>query len=135
MKERPDMANTNIDSEEIFLPAVMEANEELVSTRFWRKARQVAGNVPFMDDLVAAYYCALDPKTPRRVRGTLLAALAYFIVPTDMIPDFILGLGFTDDATVLATVIAMVSGHIKQEHQNKARIFLRKLPLEDDKEK
>ena len=127
------MANTNMESEEIFLPAVMEANEELVSTRFWRKARQVAGTIPFMDDLVAAYYCALDPKTPKRVRGTLLAALAYFIVPTDMIPDFIMGLGFTDDATVLATVLAMVSGHIKQEHQNQARIFLRKLPLEGDK--
>ena len=128
------MANTNIDSEDIFLPAVMEANEELVSTRFWRKARQVAGQVPFMDDLVAAYYCALDPKTPKRVRGTLLAALAYFVVPTDMIPDVILGLGFTDDATVLATVMAVVSGHIKSEHTNKARIFLRKLPIEEGKD-
>ena len=128
------MQEPEILNDDAHLPVVMQANEELVTTRFWRKIRKVAGQIPFMEDAIAAYYCAVDGKTPTRVRGVLLAALAYFILPVDMIPDFIAGLGFTDDATVLATAIGIVSGHIKREHKNKARVFLRKLPLEDDEE-
>ena len=128
------MQEPEILNDDAHLPVAMKANEELVTTRFWRKIRKVAGQIPFMEDAIAAYYCAVDGNTPTRVRGVLLAALAYFILPTDMIPDFIAGLGFTDDATVLATAIGIVSGHIKREHKNKARVFLRKLPLEDDEE-
>jgi uncharacterized membrane protein YkvA (DUF1232 family) len=42
--------------------------------------------VPFVEDIVAAYNCALDTATPMRVRGMLLAALAYFILPFDLTP-------------------------------------------------
>lgn len=42
--------------------------------------KHFAGRLPFVEELVAGYYCALDPATPMRVRGILLAALAYFIV-------------------------------------------------------
>ena len=71
--------------------------ERKVRTDFWSKLRRFAGQVPFVEDLVAGYYCALDPATPMRVRGMLLAAIAYFILPFDFIPDFIAGLGFADD--------------------------------------
>jgi uncharacterized membrane protein YkvA (DUF1232 family) len=77
-----------------------ERREADVRARFWRTAKRAARQVPFMEDVVAGYYVALDRKTPLRVRGTLLAALAYFVMPADMIPDFIVGFGFTDDAAV-----------------------------------
>ncbi|TNE59968.1 MAG: DUF1232 domain-containing protein [Alphaproteobacteria bacterium] len=93
---------------------------------FWTKTRRTLGKVPFLEDAVAAYYCALDPATPTRVRGVLLTALAYFVLPTDMVPDFILGFGFTDDATVLATAIGVVSGHIREPHRIAANQFLEK---------
>src|SRR4029079_2144733 len=51
--------------------------ERKVRRDFWAKLKRFAGMVPFVDDLVAAYYCALDPATPMRVRGMLLAAIAY----------------------------------------------------------
>ena len=86
--------------------------ERKVRRDFWSKLKRFAGQVPFVEDLVAAYYCALDPTTPMRVRGMLLAALAYFILPFDFIPDMIPGLGFTDDAAVLTAVFALVSSHI-----------------------
>jgi uncharacterized membrane protein YkvA (DUF1232 family) len=50
--------------------------ERRVRRDFWSKLKRFAGQVPFVEDLVAAYYCALDPATPMRVRGILLAALA-----------------------------------------------------------
>jgi uncharacterized membrane protein YkvA (DUF1232 family) len=88
---------------------------------FWATLRKAARAIPFAEDLVAAYYCALDPATPHRVRGVLLAALAYFVVPFDVVPDFIAGLGFTDDATVLLAAIATVSAHITDKHRAAAR--------------
>src|SRR3984893_17561093 len=94
--------------------------ERKVRRDFWSKLKRFAGQVPFVDDLVAAYYCALDPTTPMRVRGMLLAALAYFILPFDFIPDMIPGLGFTDDAAVLTAVFALVSSHITPIHRTAA---------------
>ncbi len=95
--------------------------EERVRDRFWFALRRVAANAPFAVDLVAAYYCVMDDRTPVRARGMLLAALAYFILPTDMIPDFILALGFTDDIAVLTAAIAAVSAHVTEAHRDEAR--------------
>jgi len=88
-------------------------------------ARKAARQVPFMEDVVASYYCALDPATPAKVRATLLAALAYFVLPLDTVPDFILGIGFGDDATVLMAAIAMVRSHLRDDHVQAAREALK----------
>ena len=103
--------------------------ERKVRRDFWAKLKRFAGMVPFVDDLVAAYYCALDPATPMRVRGMLLAALAYFILPTDIIPDMIAGLGFADDAALLTAVVGMVATHITPIHRAAAaRALDKELP-------
>lgn len=103
------------------LPAVITRNERVVEKSFWRKLLVVAGRIPFAEDLAAGYFCATDPATPGRVKGILFAALAYFVMPFDAIPDFIAGLGFTDDAAVLAMAISIVSRHITDEHRKRAR--------------
>jgi len=106
------------------LPATIAQNQRTVERGFWTKLLHLAGRVPFADDAAAAYFCAFDPATPTRVRGVLLAALAYFVTPIDAIPDFIAGLGFTDDAAVLATALGLVARHVKPEHVAKARTAL-----------
>ena len=116
------------------LPSVIHANERIVAQKFWPKLRRVVRVIPFADDLVAAYYCATDDATPTRVRAVLIGALAYFVLPTDVIPDFIAGLGFTDDATVIATALGIVSGHIKPRHHAKARAALDLSPLPAEKD-
>jgi len=103
-----------------------EGHEARVRKGFWKTVRKAAGRMPFMEDVVAAYFCALDSRTPARVRGTLLAALAYFVLPTDLIPDFIAGLGFSDDATVLMAVMAMLGSHVGEDHREAARKALEK---------
>jgi len=115
-------------SEEVHLPAVIARNEKKVRRSFWKKMLKVAGRIPFAEDAASAFYCATDAQTPWRVRATLLAALAYFITPIDLIPDLIATLGFTDDAAVLMMAISMVSGHIKPKHSDKARKMLGKPP-------
>jgi len=118
------------NSEEVHLPAVMAHNEKKVKRSFWKKMLKVAGRIPFAEDAASAFYCATDTQTPWRVRATLLAALAYFITPIDLIPDLIATLGFTDDAAVLMMAISMVSGHIKPKHTDKARKMLGKPPVD-----
>ncbi len=106
--------------------------EQTVRNEFWAKLKRSAGRIPFVDDAVAAYYCAMDSRTPMRVRGTLFGALAYFIMPADMIPDIIAGIGFTDDAAVLAAVTALLAGHIKPHHREAAAKALGKSQDSDD---
>ncbi len=69
---------------------------------------------------MAGFYCALDPETPTRVRGILLAALAYFILPFDMVPDIFMLIGFSDDIAVLSAAFAMVNSHMKAKHYEAA---------------
>ena len=106
---------------EILGPEDETSRSERVKGRFWRTLRKAARQIPFADVLVAAYFCAFDPTTPSRVRATLLAALAYFILPVDAIPDILAGVGFTDDVTVLAAAVAVVSAHITPAHREAAR--------------
>ena len=110
----------NYQNQEVHLPMVLSRNEETVKQRFWPKLARVLANVPFAEDVVAAYFCAFDPRTPLRARGILLAALAYFIMPFDVLPDFIVGLGFTDDMAVLFTAVNVIRIHLTPEHRERA---------------
>jgi uncharacterized membrane protein YkvA (DUF1232 family) len=97
---------------------------QTVREEFWPKLRRVAANLPFAEDLVAAYFCAFDRATPRHVQVALVGALAYFILPFDIVPDMMPLIGFTDDAAVLATAIRMVATHITPAHREAARRVL-----------
>ncbi|WP_346892369.1 YkvA family protein [uncultured Roseibium sp.] len=113
-----------------FDPEILGPEEEqrrTVREKLARTVRKAARQIPFMDDVLATYYCAFDPATPRKVRTTAIAALAYFVLPLDGIPDFLIGIGFGDDAAVLLASIALIRSHIRDEHYEAAR-----KALEDD---
>lgn len=114
-------------SDDEHLPMTIAHTEDKVRRGLWPKIAKVLGQIPFAEDAVAAYCCAFDPLTPVRVKGILLAALAYFILPFDLVPDAILGLGFTDDLTVLITAIGLVRTHMRPEHRDKAKQVLERL--------
>ncbi len=101
-----------------------KADEARVRRDFWAKVKRFGRNLPFVEDAVAAYYCALDPLTPTRVKVVLLSALAYFVLPLDAVADFLPLLGFADDAAVLAAAISEVAGSINERHREKARAAL-----------
>ncbi|MGY8678997.1 YkvA family protein [Bradyrhizobium sp. UFLA05-153] len=110
-----------------FEPADRRAEDrETVRRRFWRKLKRVVAHLPFAEDLLAAYYCAFDKQTPRHVQASLLGAIAYFILPFDVVPDMLPMLGFTDDAAVLATAIKLVASHITPDHREAARAALKR---------
>jgi uncharacterized membrane protein YkvA (DUF1232 family) len=102
-------------------------NENNVRKNFWPKLQQSLARIPFADQVLAAWYCATDANTPLRVKGTLFGALAYFILPFDIIPDVILGLGFTDDLAVLMTAMTLVRNHVTQDHLDRATATVTRL--------
>lgn len=101
--------------------------DDALRRQFWRKLQSVAASIPFAEELLTAYYCAFDGKTPTSVKVTLVGALAYFVLPVDAIPDFLPVLGFTDDAAFLAASIKLVTDHIRPEHRDAAQRVLARL--------
>ncbi len=101
-------------------------DEKIVRDGFWQKTRKTLGRVPFTEDAVAAFHCATDSATPLPIRVTLFGALAYFVMPFDVIPDFIAGLGYTDDAAVFLAAFTAASAHITEAHRARARAWLLK---------
>lgn len=98
-----------------------------VERDFWQKLKATCRRIPFIDDLVSVYYCAMDPATPLQVKAILFGALAYFILPVDLLPDFMPLLGFGDDAAVLYAAVRSVLPHIKPEHRLRAKDALDRL--------
>jgi uncharacterized membrane protein YkvA (DUF1232 family) len=103
-----------------------------VRREFWGKLRASLARIGFAREAMAAYYCAIDPATPTRVRAILLGALAYFIAPVDALPDFVTGLGFTDDAAVLMLAWRSVAEHITDSHRARADAVLVSGRIGDD---
>ena len=106
------------------------ADEQDVGRGFWRKLGRLAGRLPFAEDLIAAHYCAFDRQTPLKVKAVLTGALAYFVLPTDVIPDVLPVIGYTDDAAVLAAAIKLVASHITPEHREAAQRMLARMRSE-----
>jgi len=110
-----------IDPSRALVPSVLQVNEVRVQRGFWPKFQRVAARVPFARDMLAVWFSARDPQTPMRAKGMMLAALAYFVLPTDAIPDILAGVGFTDDAAVLLALMGLVGTHVKPRHKDAAR--------------
>ncbi|WP_407811228.1 YkvA family protein, partial [Staphylococcus aureus] len=56
----------------------------------------------------------------------ILAALAYFIMPFDAVPDMLAVVGFTDDIAVITAALAMIRANIKMEHYDAADAMLKR---------
>ncbi|OGU56720.1 MAG: hypothetical protein A2X64_10680 [Ignavibacteria bacterium GWF2_33_9] len=66
------------------------------------------------------YSLLRDENIPGHTKLTIISGLSYFILPFDAIPDFLIGIGFTDDLTVLLGILYLLNSSITEEHKNKA---------------
>ena len=94
-------------------PAAADRNVNVIpsSNSTHRMLRRFAGRVRFIEDLIAAYYCVMDPATPMRGAAFFLPLLP--IHTSSAGPPLawfqkIPGLGFTDDAAVPAAVFGLL---------------------------
>ena len=116
-----------IDPSRALVPAVVRVNEQRVARGFWPKIRTAAARIPFAKDVVSLWFCARDPQTPAAAKGMMLAGLAYFVLPADAIPDVLAAIGYSDDAAVIATLMALIGANVKPKHREAAEALLEKL--------
>ena len=101
-----------------------DENEQRVKEGFYQKIKENIAKIPFLRDAVSLYFAALDPEIPTIKKTVVFAALAYFIIPIDAIPDFIPIMGFTDDAAMIAGAITTLESILTQMHRDKAEEWL-----------
>jgi uncharacterized membrane protein YkvA (DUF1232 family) len=106
------------------------SDEAGLRRKFWRKILAEAANLPFLEQVLTAHYCAFDRKTPLYVKVVLVGAMLYFVVPDDFIPDSLPLIGLADDAAVLGVAFKLMSSHIKPEHREAAKNMLERLRSE-----
>ena len=104
-------------------PERLPENPEYSDASFWEKLRDyaLAAGKQVVEMALQLYYALQSPVTPMWARAIIIAALAYFIMPLDAIPDAIPVVGYTDDLGALAAALAMVGMHITPEIKEMAR--------------
>jgi len=88
-----------------------------VGDAFWDKLRRyarVAGRT-VVERALRLYYASQDPATPPWARRAIYAGLAYFLMPFDLVPDFLPAVGYTDDAATLLMTLAFVSAYVGKD--------------------
>jgi uncharacterized membrane protein YkvA (DUF1232 family) len=96
---------------------------EFSEESFWEKVGKyalVAGR-EVIEKALVLWYVLRKPEVPPSAKAVIIGALGYFICPADVIPDMVLGLGYTDDLGVLALALATVSIYIDDDIKDKAR--------------
>lgn len=62
-----------------------------------------------------------SPSMSEKDKAIVIAVLGYFILPIDVVPDFIPGLGFADDLSALVWALKTISNNITPEVKEKAQ--------------
>jgi uncharacterized membrane protein YkvA (DUF1232 family) len=104
------------------LPADIQTARWYSGPRLWKalsKATRLAGEKTLITALTL-FYCLQDKDTPPKAKAVIVGALGYFILPTDLIPDFLPGIGYGDDMSALVIALGTVTAYIKDEHKAKA---------------
>lgn len=94
--------------------------------KFWTKLKKFAVKAghSVVYTALLLYFTLQKPELPKKAKITILGALGYFILPVDLIPDFAVGLGFTDDLGALGVALLQVAMYIDEDVKAKARAKL-----------
>ena len=96
---------------------------------FWDKIAKVvkSAGLELIYKAVQLYHATQSPACPAGVKAAIYAALGYFILPIDVVPDFIPGVGFADDLAALTAALVMAGAYIDLGVKTKARNTIRRL--------
>ena len=91
--------------------------------KLWKKLSKYANEMgkKLVYNVLVLYYAMMQPEVPLHYKAEIVGALGYVILPTDLIPDFIPVVGFTDDLAAVAFAVNHVISIITPEVKAKAR--------------
>ncbi|HEY2494406.1 MAG TPA: DUF1232 domain-containing protein [Paenibacillus sp.] len=82
-----------------------EEGQRIILNDFPTKVASVNGAGPFIDELKQMYHQFCEDEITLERRAILGSALLYFVLPTDVIPDYVFPLGYLDDAIAVQLVL------------------------------
>lgn len=100
---------------------------EYSESGLWKKVKTVAkkAGIKTIYMVLLLHYVLKSPNVSIEDKAKIYGALGYFILPIDLIPDFIPIVGYSDDVAALAyalhAVWKNVTPEIKQQAQQKLR--------------
>ena len=89
--------------------------------KFWQKLKRfaLACGREVVEKALLLYYAAERPETPKWAKRVIYGALAYFILPFDMVADFLPG-GYVDDLGMLAAALGLVALYVNDDVKQQA---------------
>jgi len=101
---------------------VVKATEHYSDEKFWDKlkkhAKKAGSSVVYA--VLLLYYTLQKPEIPVKTKATIIGALGYFILPIDLVPDFLVGMGYADDLGALGIALLQVVMYIDETIKFKA---------------
>ncbi|EKN67627.1 hypothetical protein BABA_12895 [Neobacillus bataviensis LMG 21833] len=110
-------------SEEEFEKEMEDASKNFSDEKFWDKlkkfGKKAGSSVVYA--VLLLYFTLQKPEVPVKAKTIIIGALGYFILPFDLIPDFAVGVGYTDDLGALGVALLQVAMYIDDDIKNKAK--------------
>ncbi len=100
----------NADFEEFDSKEKVEEATQIIEDKLWVKLEKFGNKISFAKDLLALYRYLLDKSVGWQRKTVVVAALIYFIVPIDTIPDLAPLFGYMDDLGVIMATLKFL-GH------------------------
>ncbi len=91
----------------------VEEDMEYVDENLWSKLEKGGKRISFARDIVALYNFMKDPIVRWHRKAIVVAALIYFIVPLDTIPDLTPFFGYLDDLGVITALLKYLGSELK----------------------
>jgi uncharacterized membrane protein YkvA (DUF1232 family) len=108
----------------LYEPKLLAVIERVLRRRLWSRLWARAASLPFAQEVLAAYFCATDRRTPLAVKLTLLGALSGFLLPQRLVPKLLRSLVLGGDVAMLLGALQSFAAHIQPEHRRRARLVL-----------
>ncbi len=117
---------TNDLKEQDALEQMKKSEKYYSNEKFWDKLKKVAkkAGASVVYAVLLLYYTLQKPEVPKKTKAIIIGALGYFILPVDLLPDMMLGVGFTDDLGALGIALIQVAMYIDEDIKSKARTKL-----------
>lgn len=90
----------------------VEQKMEFVDDNLWTKLEKTGKRISFAKDILALYKYMRDPFVKWYRKAIVVAALIYFIVPIDTIPDLTPLFGYLDDLGVITAVLKYLGSEL-----------------------
>lgn len=90
--------------------------------KMWNKIKCVfvEAGINLVIKVLQLWYVLQEPNVPAHVKVMIMGAIAYFVMPVDLILDILPG-GYHDDLLAVITVMAVAEEYIDDDIRRKAR--------------